>query len=149
MCCIAAGSEKLLGPGGVMEITQAPRDKFAPQAIAFIYREVVRFSHSKRTTQTTDGYLPRFDLLRREAESQIKMGGAFLPRADKPLVAAGMQGDLGTASAAGRMRRLVGLVGNALRQDVLAAADVGRRATGASDDGDFEPWVGHCKKREI
>ena len=43
MCRAAAGSEKLSGPGGVMEITQAPRDKFAPQTIAFIYQEVVRF----------------------------------------------------------------------------------------------------------
>ena len=57
MCRVVAGSEKLSEPGGVMEITQAPHDKFAPQTIAFIYQEVVRF-FAVQTRHPEYGWLP-------------------------------------------------------------------------------------------
>ena len=79
----------------------------------------------------------------------MQIGGAFLPRADKPLVAASVQGHLGTASAPGRMSRSFGHVENAVRQDVLAATDVEGEATDASGDDDFEPRGANRKKSEI
>ena len=46
--CVAAGSDQITGPEGVVKITQALSDYFAPDAFGSIYRGVVRFLQFKR-----------------------------------------------------------------------------------------------------
>ena len=96
----------------------------------------------------TDGYLVRFDLSRRKAESGMQTGGApsevsvsalfsenaSLFRSEESLDLASVQGNLGIPTVARQMRRLCGPRGCVARKDVLAATD----ANGNSrDEGDF------------
>ena len=101
------------------------------------YQEVPRSSQFGCAIQTTGDYWVRFDLLRRKAESEMRLEGAppetfasapckknaFLPQSEKSLVLASAQGNLGVPAVARQMRRLFGPRGGAVRQDVLAATD--------------------------
>ena len=67
--CLDVGSDQLLERDGVPETMHTPRDFFAPWALNSVYREVARFLHFKRATQTMGGHLVRFDLLRKKDEA--------------------------------------------------------------------------------
>ena len=112
---------------------------FAPDAVNSARHKGVRFSQFRRTVQTIDRFLVRFDLLRREAESKEEMGGASpgasssvisvqnasLCRPDKSPVLASAEGNLGMAGVVRQMRRLSGPMRGAAPQDALAVAEVG------------------------
>ena len=55
-------------------------------------------------------------------------------------------GNLGMATAARQLRRLVGPVGNVVGQDVLLVTD---KAETVTEDGDFEAWVTSRKAKKI
>ena len=112
---------------------------FAPDAVNSARHKGVRFSQFRRTVQTIDRFLVRFDLLRREAESKEEMGGASpgasssvisvqnasLCRPDKSLASVSLRGNLGISAAARQMRRLHGPRGGAVQQGIAAPADAG------------------------
>ena len=90
-----------------------------------MYREVVRFLQFRRTDQTADKYIAEYDLLRREAESEMEMGAGFPepfasilrmqnaghPRQEELLALASSQKILKFADAVANMRRLFGSYG--------------------------------------
>ena len=53
------------------------RNYFDPEAVGSKYLEVVRFTQYRRTDQTIDEYIAKFNLLWREAESKMEMGAGF------------------------------------------------------------------------
>ena len=57
---------------------------------------------------------------------------------DKSLVLASVRENLGMAAEERQLGRLFGPMGDAVRQDVLAATDTGEKAKDASEGGDFE-----------
>ena len=61
---------------GAEEILTILRDHLAPEAADSAYRGVVRFLQFKRAGLTIDVHTVGFDLLRRNAESKMQMGGA-------------------------------------------------------------------------
>ena len=75
--CIPAGSDEIVDQEVMMRITQLLRDYFAPAAADAANQEVARFLQFERTGQTMDGYMARFDLLSRKAESKMQMGRDF------------------------------------------------------------------------
>ena len=149
--CLAVGSDHFFWPDGIMEIPQALHDHFAPPALDSVYREVVRFLQLKRAAQTMGAHLVRFHLLRMGGSgpetfgSILRLRAAALLRAEKSLGLASPRGNSGAAAAARWTRRLRGPMGNAVRQDVLAATDLEEKAGGAPDDDDFEAWVASRK----
>ena len=62
-----------------------------------------------------------------------------LPRPEKSLVLAGVQGKAGIRAVARRMRRFFGPHGGAVRQDVLVATDVDFE----SNDDDYAAWAAY------
>ena len=101
----------------------------------------------------TEMYLAQFDSLRRRAESELQVGGAFTEkrvsalcvqsaaqwRSEKSQVLASAQRYLDR-----QMRRLFGPCGGAARQDVLVALDVDVISDGADD---FAAWFAHRKAK--
>ena len=59
------------------EISAIPRNYVAPEASDSAYQEGVRFSQFERPGRRTDEYSVQFYLLRRKAESEMQMSGAF------------------------------------------------------------------------
>ena len=90
------------------------RDCFAPGASGAVYGDVAYFSYFNRAAQTTDEYIVWFDLLRRKVEyraqpagasapaftSALRLQSASLPRADKSLVLASVNGGMGAINRA-------------------------------------------------
>ena len=67
---VVTGGDRIMGPYGAMEVMQLLNDNFS-------YQNAARPLQFERTTQTTDEYFMRFDLLRWKVESKMLMGGAF------------------------------------------------------------------------
>ena len=76
--CPSAGAEHLDNNDGATCAPALLRYYFAPEAVGPINQEVVRPTQYRRAYQPIDNYIPEFDLLRRRAESEMKMG-AELP----------------------------------------------------------------------
>ena len=74
-----------------------------------------------------------------------RVQGAALSRPKKQLALASAQGILGSPAAAKQMRRLCGPGCGAVRQDVLAEADMDVSPEG---DAGFEEWVAHRKAKK-
>ena len=135
---MAAGSDRIMHPDGVMEIMQLLNGYFAPDAADSVYQEVACLLRFEQTAQTVDEHLVRFDPLSGKAESKMQMDGAFpaalasvlctqhafLYRPDKSLTPASVQGNLGISTVARQMQRQFGPCGGVVGQDVLAATDV-------------------------
>ena len=82
---LVAGDDQFSDPDGVGKNSKVRRGYFAHEAVGSIHQEVARFSQIIRTTQTLRAYPVRFDLLRREAESRVHMGGALPQTARIPI----------------------------------------------------------------
>ena len=75
--CITLGSSKLLELDGAGMSLTIPRGYHPPDAMDAMYQEMVKFLRFRESTQTTDEYLVKFDLLRQKAEGFMQDGGAF------------------------------------------------------------------------
>ena len=145
-----------------LKITLVSRDYFAPGALNLVYRGVVHFLHFKHATQSMGHSSARFDLLRRETESQKEKGGfasdtsvsilrmqnAPLSQAEKSLVPASFQGTAGSASATRQTEQLFGPMGDTFRQNVQAATDMEQKANTSSGDDDSEAPAAKRKVKE-
>ena len=134
----AAGSDVIMILVGKKQISGLLYDYFAPRAVGSVYREVVRNLEFKRAAQKTDGYFARLDLLRREPESKVRVGGvsaeafasvicaqnASPSRPEKSPALPSVQGNLGISAVARQMCRLSGPREDVARQDVWVATDV-------------------------
>ena len=74
---MAAGSDAIGGVDEVGEISELSHDYFGPESGNSVYPEVARLWQFQRAAQTMDGFLVRFDLARRKAETQAQMRGPF------------------------------------------------------------------------
>ena len=74
---VRAGKDVVGNLDRAEQILKISRERFAPDAIDSIFRDVVKFMYFKRLGQTMDTYLLDFDMLRRKAESRMLIGAGF------------------------------------------------------------------------
>ena len=67
----------LMRRGGVVNIPSVLRNYFQPDALDRIYQQATKFSRNTRADRPMQRYLLQFDVLRRNAEAKVIMGGAF------------------------------------------------------------------------
>ena len=67
---------------GVAHILRISRERFAPDAIASIFQDVVKFMYLKRTGHNTGTYLMEFDMLRQKAEARMLIRTGFPDESD-------------------------------------------------------------------
>ena len=75
--CLAEGSNVLDRGDGAAAILNISRDHFAPEAADAIRRQVMRFTRFCRADQSIAEYIAEYDLRRRQAGSEMEMGGWF------------------------------------------------------------------------
>ena len=156
--CMSVGKDHIGNSVRPQQISRTLRGRFAPDATDAIYQDVAKFMNFKRVDQTVDTYLMEFDVMREKAEARMGMGHGFpdefasvlcvqnaaLLGNGKSMGLACVQNNLAFPGAPSLMRRLFGPRGSAVRQDVLAAADLGP----ALGEEDYAAWVAYRKARK-
>ena len=126
--CVAVGDDQITGPDGATKTLRVPQDYFAADAVDPTCPKGIRFSQLKRTTQTMNEFLVRFDLLRRKAEARDQMGGFVARDIRLYLARAGCVfpylENRQRWPARREIRRLFGPSGGAVRQGVSAATEL-------------------------
>ena len=75
--CTSVGKDSISNVDGVAQILRILRERFAPEAIDSVFKDVVKLLYLRRTDQRMDTYLPEFDMLQRKAEARMLMGSGF------------------------------------------------------------------------
>ena len=157
--CLAESSDFLDSSDGVSKILDILRNYFAPEAVDAIHQRVMRFMRFRRTDQSIDEYIAKFDLLSRKAESKmemgagspeqfvsiLRMGDAALSRHEKTLVMASCRKSLRFKDASANMRRLLGSRGSESRQDALLSEEA---AEPHASDEDMDILAAHRKAKK-
>ena len=74
----AAGDDQITRPDGATEILRGLPDYFAPDDVAPSYKGAIRLLQLERTARTMGEDSARFDSLRVQAGSWVRMGASFL-----------------------------------------------------------------------
>ena len=123
------GGSYLGNQDGAARILCILRNYVAPEAADAIRRQAMLLSHARRADQRIDAFIVEFDLLGRNAESNMGMGAGFpgpsisillvntagLPRQKKPPALAGCRRSLKSGEVAANMRRSFGSRGGSRR----------------------------------
>ena len=131
--CLAEGGGVLGHHDGAARVIEIPRSYYAPESAGAIHLQDMKFTHYRRSDNSTDERTVGFDLLRSKSESKTEMGAgspeqfvsilrmnnAGLSRHGGSLVMASWQNCLMFEEASAHMRRLFGSRRNEGRQGVL------------------------------
>ena len=155
----AEGGDALGHHDGVARILGIRRSYVALEAADATREHEMRFAHHRRADQSTDEYLPEFDLLRQGVKSKMDTGAGFpelcisivrannagLPRPEKSLVTAISHTSLKFEEVAANVRRLFGSRGEKSRQDVLLTEEA---AGSLGSSGDLDAWAAYGKAKK-
>ena len=75
--CVAEGGDVSDHQDGVARIMEIPRSSSVPAAADAIRQQVMKFLYHRRPDQSIREYIVEFDLLRRAAESKMRMGAGL------------------------------------------------------------------------
>ena len=135
--CLNAGGDTCSQEEDAENILEVLRSYVQPGALGRIYRQAAKFLRRKSADRTIGRYLLIFDVLRGKAEARaiegVALPGAFesvsrmqdaaLPKNEKSLLLASVQGASGFPIVSEQTRRLSEPCGGVAKQDVLAATD--------------------------
>ena len=75
--CLPVGRDVIDDLDGAGRILRILRERFAPDAIDPIFRDMAKFIFSKRAERNMDTYIMEFEMLRGKAESRVLIGSGF------------------------------------------------------------------------